>query len=235
MKLFSRASVGCIGKSLSLLLIVLLTLSSSMMTEPAFAQTPTSSPAPKSTPSVPEFTVQLVGPSYTQPTTYQLNQKTGLVVATIGYTNEYSDIQVTIKNQPLAFNYPAPTLIGGFGFYYNIQVRPHSSSGDWTDVYHAWGDGYLVSTNTEYTITSLSIEGYGFEGSQTDIQVQAMIGQIGWGYNPNASQIDMYPYKFEGQTSSWSPTQTVTVPANTPLSSTPISSFSPTVNAYTSP
>ena len=93
MKLFSRASVGCIGKSLSLLLIVLLTLSSSMMTEPAFAQTPTSSPAPKSTPSVPEFTVQLVGPSYTQPTTYQLDQNTGLVVATIGYTNEYSDIK----------------------------------------------------------------------------------------------------------------------------------------------
>ena len=142
---------------------------------------------------------------------------------------------MTIKNQPLAFNYPAPTLIGGFGFYYNIQVRPHSSSGDWTDVYHAWGDGYLVSTNTEYTITSLSIEGYGFEGSQTDIQVQAMIGQIGRGYNPNASQIDMYPYKFEGQTSSWSPTQTVTVPANTPLSPTPISSFSPTVTPTPAP
>ena len=77
-------------------------------------------------------------------------------------------------------------------------------------------------------------------GTQTDIQVEAMIGSIGRQLNPNAtSQIDMYPYVFTGETSGWSNTQTVTLPANTPLSPNPTPSPettpSPLPNPYVTP
>ena len=230
-----------IGKSFALVLILLMATSSLslLIVKPTDAQTSTPTSVPVPTPSVPEFTIQLVGPPYTQPTTYQLDQTTGQIVANIGYTNEYSAVEVTIKNQPLVFDYSNVHLIGAFGFYYNIQIKPHSSSGDWTDIYQAWNNGYLEPSNSENTTTSISIEGYGFTGTQTDIQVQAMIGQIGRVYNPNAaSQIDMYPYEFEGQTSAWSTTQTITVPANTPLSAnspSPTSSLNPPITPTLTP
>src|SRR5208283_4947534 len=86
-----RLSMSGISKSFSLLLILILAVSSLTIKKPAFAQFPT--------PSVPEFTVQLVGPSVDVPTTYSLNQSSGQIVAQIGYTNEYSNIVITIKNQ----------------------------------------------------------------------------------------------------------------------------------------
>jgi hypothetical protein len=225
--------MGFIGKGFSLLLVVILAISSLMMVEPTFAQTPTASPFPIPTPSVPEFSVQLVGPPYLKPTTYQLDQSTGQIVANIGYSNEYSAVELTIKNQPLVFDYSNVHLIGAFGFYYNIQIKPHSSSGDWIDIYHAWDYGYGVPSNSEYTNLSFSIEGQMgvgvLAGTQLDVQVQAMIGSIGRQYNPNSSsQIDMYPYVFIGKTSAWSSTQTISIPANIPLSSpSPTSSLNP--------
>jgi hypothetical protein len=72
-------------------------------------------------------------------------------------------------------------------------------------------------------------------GTQTDIQVEAMIGSIGRQFNPNAtSQIDMYPYVFTGETSGWSNAQTVTLPANTPLSPNPTPSPAATPTPTTS-
>ncbi len=234
-----------ISKSLASVLILILAASSLslLIVKPTDAQTSTPTPVPLPTPSIPEFTVQLVGPPYTQPTTYQLDPTTGQIVANIGYTNEYSAVEVTIKNQPLVFDYSNEHLIGAFGFYYNIQIKPHSSSGDWTDIYQAWNDGYGVPSNSEYTNLSFSIEGQMgvgvLAGTQIDIQVQAMIGQIGRVYNPNAaSQIDMFPYEFEGQTSAWSTTQTITVPANTPLSAnspSPTSPLNPTISPTSTP
>jgi hypothetical protein len=54
-----------------------------------------------------------------------------------------------------------------------------------------------------------------------DVQVEAMIGYIHRGYNPNhTSQLDMYPYVFTGETSGWSNTQTITLSDNS-VSSTP--------------
>ena len=62
------------------MLFALLVLFSIFIVEIAFAQS-----VPK--PSVPEFTLELVGPPYYQNTTYSLDPNTGQVVAEIGYTN----------------------------------------------------------------------------------------------------------------------------------------------------
>jgi hypothetical protein len=207
------------------------------MIEPAFAQTPTASPVPIPTPSVPEFSVQLVGPPYLKPTTYQLDQSTGQIVANIGYSNEFSAVELTIKNQPLVFDYSNIHLIGAFGFYYNIQIKPHSYSGDWIDIYHAWDYGYGVPSNSEYTDLSFSIEGQMgvgvLAGTQIDIHVQAMIGEIG-----RDGRYIPAPWVFRGETSAWSNTQTISIPANIPLSFTspsPTSSLNPTIMSTSTP
>ena len=80
--------MGSTRKVFSLLLVVVLAVSCLIMVNPSSAQTPTASPVPIPTPSIPTFTVQLIGPSYTQPTTYQLDQSTGKIMANIGYSNE---------------------------------------------------------------------------------------------------------------------------------------------------
>jgi hypothetical protein len=229
--------MGCKSKGFSLLLVIVLAVSSLIMIEPATAQTPTASPVPIPTPSVPTFTVQLVGPPYIKPTTFQLDQNTGQIVANIGYSNEFSAVELTIKNQPLVFDYSNVHLIGAFGFYYNIQIKPHSSSGDWTDIYHAWDYGYGVPSNSEYTTLSFSIEGQMgvgvLAGTQIDIQVQAMIGSIG----RDAGSIPA-PWVFRGQTSAWSNAQTINIPANTPLSAnspSPTSSSNPAITPTSTP
>jgi hypothetical protein len=231
--------MGRISKSFALILILVMVVSlqSLIVIKLAAAQTATPASSPVPAPSVPEFTIKLVGPSYSQPTTYQLDQNTGKIMANIGYTNEYSSVEVTIKNQPLVFDYSNVHLIGAFGFYYNIQIKPHSSSGEWTDIYQAWNDGYGVPSNSEYTNLSFSIEGQMgvgvLAGTEIDIQVQAMIGSLG----RDASYVPA-PWVFEGQTSAWSNTQTISVPANIPLSATsssPTPTSPPTQNPPATP
>jgi hypothetical protein len=207
----------CLGRVFSILLVTLLALSGLIIVESAFAQTPTPSPIPIPKPSVPEFTIQLDGPQYVNPTTYHLDQSTGQIVADIGFTNEYSYVEVTIKNQPLVFDYSNVHLIGAFGFYYNIQVKPYSSS-QWVDIYHAWDYGYGVPSNSEFTTLSFSIEGQMgvgvLAGTQIDIQVQAMIGEIG-----RDGRYVPAPWVFRGETSDWSKIQTISIPANVPITS----------------
>ncbi len=197
--------MGSISKSFSLLFIVLLAVSSLIIAKPASAQTPT--------PSVPVFTVQLVGPPYTIPTTYSLNQSSGQIVANIGYTNQYSFIVLTIKNQP--YNPTYGTL------YYNVR---EGSDNSWSyplePTFEMYDTYPTQSTDSDYTNISLPI-GQISIGYTTGIQVEAMLGSI----NRNAS-LPGAPWEFEGATGAWSNTQTVSVPASIPLSPTPAPSSS---------
>lgn len=238
MKLFSRVGEGCVSKSFSLFLIVILTTTSLVIAKPVFAQTPTPTSVPIPTPSVPTFTVQPVGPPYTVPTTYSLNQSSGQVVPQIGYINEYSYVEITIKNQAFTPSNAANGLTTSF--YYNIQIKDHSESDNWTDIYYVDVGYPTQSTDSDYTNISIPIysgQQVGIQiptGTQTDIQVEAMIGYIGRVYNPNATNLlDMYPWTFIGQTSGWSSTRTVTIPASTPLSTTsaPNSTSTPTATS----
>ncbi len=218
------------NKSFTIGLILILTASSLIMAKPAFAQT--SIP----TPTVPQFTVELVGPSYTSPTIYYLNQSSGQVAAQLGYTMGYSNAVVTIKNQPFTSYFNA-SVGKEISFYYNIQIKAHNETDDWIDLYNPANYYPQPSADSDYTNISIPVETYQVgsitipTGTQTDIQVEAMIGYIYTSFNvlahpPGAVLSDGTVYAFVGETSSWSATQTVTVPANIPLSSTPAPSSS---------
>ena len=217
--------MGSINKSFSLLLIVLLAVSSLIMAKPAFAQ-PVPTPSFTGTPpSVPIFTVQLGGPSINVPTTYSLNSNTGQVVAQIGYTNEYSYVVITIKNQPFTpFNDSQGNPIS---FYYNVQINTsNETGGGWLDIYQAYNGCPTQSTDSDYTNLSIGIEGQmgvlSLAGFYLHIQVEANIGYIGREVVSSSSgQFLGVPYVFVGDTSGWSNTETVTVPANMPLSASP--------------
>ena len=80
-------------------------------------------------------------------------------MANIGYNNEYSYVNVTIKNQPLVFDYNNTHLLGAFGFYYNIQIKNHNETDGWVDLYSAYEDDYPTQSDSDYTNISISVEG----------------------------------------------------------------------------
>ena len=225
--------MGSISKSFSLLVIVLLVVSSLIMAKPAFAQTTTPAPSTIPTPSVPEFTTQLVGPSYTVPTTYSLDPNTGQIVAKIGYYDKYSYIVLTIKNQPFtSFNDNNGNQIL---FYYNVQTKGHNLNNSFVDLYNTndGGNYPTQSTDSDYTNISMPIGEIPAGGTSIDIQVQAMIGYVGSKFKSGL----LSGYVFVGQTSAWSSTQTVSIPASTPLSSTstaPSATSTPTLTPVNS-
>jgi hypothetical protein len=193
------------------------------MVKPSLAQTPTASPVSIPTPSVPEFTLKLVGPPYVQNTTYSLDTNTGQIVAKIGYTNPYSALEINVRNQPFVKPYE-----GAFGnLYYNVRIKDHDATGNWIEVYNANYFFPIQEDDSDYTNVGGSIEDFNFAGSlvgrQVDIQVEAMLGGI-FRSSPAFGSGD----EFRGAVSGWSSTQTISIPANTPLSPTPTSTSSST-------
>jgi hypothetical protein len=191
------------------------------MVESAFAQTTLK-------PSVPEFTIELVGPPFYVNTTYSLDPSTGQIVAKIGYTNEYSYVMLIIKNQPFNPSYGS--------LYYNVQIKNQNTPYEnWTVVRYD-GPNPIQTTDSEYTNISLCIDGQwelpSIAGTQTDVQIQAMLGNFYYGHsNPPITS----RFMFSGITSDWSSTQTVRIPANIPLSSTPTPSTSPAATPTPTP
>jgi hypothetical protein len=208
-------------KSLATAVILIFASSSLLSIESTFAQ---SIP----TPSVPEFTVEMVGPSFDIPPTYSFNPNTGLFDANDGYHIEYSAVKIVIKNQPFSNQTNLDHL------YYDVRIKPHNYPDSyWNELFNAGADGYPVQTPSNYTIIPLPVEGAQIlgvtipTGATTDIQVEAMIGHIG----RNQTMIPYpYPYVFFGETSGWSKTQTVTLPPKVPFSASSTLSPSPTPN-----
>ena len=182
-------------------------------------------------PYLPEFTIEMVGPSFDIPPSYSFNPNTGLFDANEGYHIQYSTVNVVIKNQPFSnqTNYDY--------FYYNVRIKPHNYPDSyWHELFYAGVDGYPIQTQSDYTVIPLSVEGsqvnWGIipTGETTDIQVEAMIGHIG---RNNTMFPYPYPYVFFGETSGWSNTQTVTLPEKVPFSASNISpSPSPSVPEF---
>ncbi len=163
-------------------IIAVLAVCGMIMVESASAET-----IPK--PSVPEFTLEFVDKSITTDD---------------GVYYDSKNIQVTIANQP-SLNH---------SLFYNVKYSVNG--GDWLDIY-TMDDAYPPQSDSEYTILSVYLHPQGNAtivptNSVVDVQVEAMIGYIHREYNPNhTSQLDMYPYVFTGETSGWSPTQTITI------------------------
>lgn len=216
--------MGNISQRVTLLLTLIIAIPIIASATPVNAQTITK-------PTIPEFTVELTGPSFDLPPTYSFNSSTGLFDPNIGYHIEYSTVKITIKNQPFSNQTNYDYL------YYNVRIKPHNYPDNyWLELYHAGADGYPIQTLSDSTTIPLPVEGAQAlgttipTGATTDIQVEAMIGHIG----RNQTMVPYpYPYVFIGETSGWSNTQSVTVPPKTPFS-TPSSwhpSSTPTANS----
>jgi hypothetical protein len=210
--------MGSTCKSLGLILILAITISSLIIIKSTVAQS-------ISKPSLPEFTIMPVGPSFDIPPTYSFNSNTGLFDANDGYHIQYSTVKIIIKNQPFSNQSVDDNL------YYNVRIKPNNYPDSyWQEIFSAGADGYPIQTLPNYTTIPLAVEGTQTigtiipTGASTDIQIEAMIGHIG---RNNTMSPYPYPYVFFGETSGWSNTQTVTLPPKTAFTASP--SPSPTV------
>jgi hypothetical protein len=182
---------------LALILFIVFSGASLLLAEPVKAQTsPSTSGVP--TPSVPEFTL-----SFSNPTLFG-NATTPTI--TLGF------IDVTIKNQPF------PSVVNGNTtiFYYIVRVKPHSDEDDWVN------QSQSDNSSSPYTLTQIDVSSY--QGFEIDIQVQATLGYY-YTYTVQNTW-NGYPYgapesitSFIDLSSGWSPTQTITIPANSILAS----------------
>lgn len=124
-------------------------------------------------------------------------------------------IEVVIKNQPLTLfeNGSYPDL------YYMFRFKDHNAKEGFWDydpqyfVLPSTYGGYYEASNSEFTIVSTSLEGHHFPSGQIDIQAIALVGNQ---YPTNLQ--NGIVYGFEGETSSWSNYQTLTVSENLPFS-----------------
>jgi hypothetical protein len=191
-------------KHLSLFLVVILAVSSLLMFLPVKTET-----IPK--PSVPEFTVRFVENSYNQ-----IQNKT---------------IELAIINQPFTSFYVSSN--DTTKLYYQVQVKSFSSYWYYINYGYYGPDNPYFSANTgqEYTLLTFGLTGNNGSGSsgllnlaipaggKADFKVQAFIGYYNKTYNGMPFG-ENYTYTFTGQSSEWSTTQTITIPASTSPSPT---------------
>jgi hypothetical protein len=148
-------------------------------------------------PTVPQISsIKLVDSSYdvSPSTTTTVDQYTGkkTTTTTPGYRVEQRSIEVTIKNQPfISYTNEYDLKVN---LQYIVQVKGHFGE-DWK----GFGYGYLVQSNSGYTVTSYPVE-YA-AGSQLDFRVQAVI---------------YYHHGIDSERSDWSKVQIYTIPASSP-------------------
>jgi len=224
--------MGNVGKSLALALVLVMAISSaSLLTvKPANGQT---------LPSIPKFTVNYNDNSFVVPPTWATDQYTGKTVKeTEGYYEQNKSITLTIPNLPfdpqgnenLTLFYQVAWK-GHFGAYWSDTNV--SSSNSVYDVSN--GKRYLDNPNAVFTEYSLGFSGnngtsrYGYynfiddisPGGQIDFRIRSLQGYFTKVYEydkyvpgmPVDDPTDPIPhyYVFNGQTSDWSPTQTITI------------------------
>jgi len=133
-----------------------------------------------------------------------------------------SSLDVTIKNQPLA-GY-AGTNGSNQSLYYGFRFKEHENIQDWNyaPIYYVGSSSYgtyYKASNSDYTAVSFPLGSYPLTGilgsGQIDLQVMALVGNEAPTNYENGSV-----YGFDGVTSVWSDTQTITIP-ETSLSPTP--------------
>jgi hypothetical protein len=195
------------SKSFAVFLMLIMAISSLslIMVKPAHSQTtPT-------TPSVPEFSLKFVDASYDVSTTTSIDPYTGQTITNQGYHVQKSFLVMTIKNQPLVYQYSD-------SFYYNVKVKGHYEQ--WTE----WSEWFkpdelpranVSSSQTLITLGVLTQAGLAIDsgsreidipsGGSVDFQAEAMIGSIG----KNLTEGPAGSLYFAGQTSGWSNIQTI--------------------------
>jgi hypothetical protein len=213
------AEMSTIGKSFALILILLMAISSAslLIVKPTNAQT-------LPTPSIPQFSLKFVDSSYDVPTSVTTDPFTGQNTTMQGYHVQQSTLEIIIVNQQLVYQskeYP------GASFYYNVNFKGQFDS-SWRRWFFPDNMPLANASGPQTIITMGTLSGNSLNvssGSQPteidvpsngtiDFQVQALIGQVG-----KVAQ-SLGGWEFDGQTSGWSTTQTITIPASS-TSSTP--------------
>jgi len=206
------------NRSIPLIFVLVLTVSSLMMVKLAFAQIPT--------PSVPQFKLEYFDASYSETNT---DPFTG---ANVTHLVDNRRIYVTVQNQPFAYSSNG-TL---YDLYYNVRFKGHFAQDvNWRELYSLAYSNYPTQENSkylDYTTFSYSLEQIGITSSlllssnaQVEFQVEAMAGHLE--YTPLRSQILI------DETSGWSPTQTIAIPT-TSTTPTPALSPSPSIPEFPS-
>jgi hypothetical protein len=190
------------------------------------------------TPSVPEFTVDLVDNSYDMPTTYSIDPYTGANVTHLGHHVKCEVIELRIKNQPFT---PYVDEKGNeINLHFNVRFKKRFGSG-WTELNTpeilSFRDGWSYASkippqsNSEDTVYVYSAD-YP-DGAELEYQVRTLLGYY----------TEYYPYiivgassgwTFHGEFSDWSDSQTLTIPPASPsLPETPSTEFEPSVPEFT--
>ncbi len=214
--------MGRTSKGFSILLVIIIAVTSLMTVDSAFAQS-------ISKPSVPDFTAQFVDSSYDIPATHTFDPYTGQEITNQGTHVEIKSIEIKIRNQP--FDVFRNANGQEINLCYNIRIKGHFEQ-NWTEIYRPVYGFPQQSSDSEYTVLSYNWVEQGEtqigsrmitlrNGAQADFQVEAMIGYIA----DSGPFSDRSPREyFEGGTSGWSNTQTITI-GETPASNSP----SPTI------
>jgi len=208
---------------------------SSTSPTPLLTSIPTNSQEPTGSTSVlsiPTFTVTIKDDSHNVPptTTSTTDPYTGKTTTTTipGFAVDSRNITFTIQNQLLALSYKQTEQPSTYGFYYDIRFEPHyttTPNNDWTEIYDI-SLGYSSASTSENTVISFHNDyspqtGLAFiqggidrtfpPDAKVDFQVQAMIGYITSSTNYHSLPFPTTNYTFVGETSGWSPTQTLTI------------------------
>jgi|WetSurMetagenome_2_1015567.scaffolds.fasta_scaffold00401_15 hypothetical protein len=164
-------------------------------------------------PSVPEFTIKITDHSYDIPPTYDIDQFTGQnITIQMGTHYQWKTLDFTIINQQ------DPS---GYGLFYNIRYKGEYTT-NWTELFHA--GTYIAAQSEQYSIISFLLSG-SYPSSifgdvyrliipvraTVDFQVAALIGTTTRGSMQFGSG-DM----FNGESSNWSKTQTLTITDDSP-------------------
>jgi hypothetical protein len=196
------------------LVFLLIMAASSMMVGSSYAQS-------VPTPSVPQFSIQVVDRSYDVPTTYSTDSYTGKEVVHPGYHVEDMRVEGLIKNQHFTpYTIPNPNSTSShdtnlnIDFYYNIRYKGHFGGEDeWMQLYGSEDVDFLKQKyGSDYT--NFTVGGYDArvfqDGAIVDFQVKAVIGFETWGF------VATWPYRIlNGEGSGWSNTLTVTISKDT--------------------
>jgi hypothetical protein len=169
----------------------------------------------ESTPSVPQFSIQVVDYSYDVPTTYYTDSFNGKQITIPGYHVNDIRIEGKIKNQHFTpYTIPNPNSTSNrdkylnIDFYYSIRYKGHFGD-DWRQLYGTRDVAFLMQNyDSEYTnFTATRGNAIEFrEGDVVDFQVKAVIGYETWGF------VATFPYRIlNGEASGWSDTQTITI------------------------
>ena len=192
-------------------------------------------------PSVPEFTVKVidnpyyVSPKYSTPDTY--TGETTLVDD--GDWDQNGTIELTIKNQPLAFNNDGEGHV--LYLFYTIESKGNFE-GVWDEypaLFYGEHKEYLPASNSDVTVVNVMYGRDIWSGrfnlgeiptdGQVDFRVQAFIGYNttlqAYHYDLMGTIRDTYYYQnYTGQASDWSNIQTIAIPESQTPTSSPVTS-----------